>query len=129
MLRLIVAISYDKGVICCEPYEHMTGSYFATFVAEHFDRLFELAGKGVSRLWMQDGDPCQNSALAKAAIERVITKLNETYLRKLKFDGSSIKSFVVHRVNMRCARTAVTQSLKAFWANKHISKNNGREQR
>ena len=56
-------------------------------------------------------------------------KLNETYLRKLKFDGSSIKSFVVHRVNMRCARTAVTQSLKAFWANKHISKNNGREQR
>ena len=60
---------------------------------------------------------------------RIITKLNETYLRKLKFDGSSIKSFVVHRVNMRCARTAVTQSLKAFWANKHISKNNGREQR
>ena len=55
----------------CEPYEHMTGSYFATFVAEHFDRLFELAGKGVSRLWMQDGDPCQNSALEKAAIERV----------------------------------------------------------
>ena len=32
-----------------------------------------------------------------------ITKLNETYLRKLKFDGSSIKSFVVHRVNMRDA--------------------------
>ena len=71
VLRLIVAKSYDKGVICCEPYEHMTGSYFATFVAEHFDRLFELAGKGVSRLWMQDGDPCQNSALAKVAIERV----------------------------------------------------------
>ena len=71
VLRLIVAISYDTGVICCEPYEHMTCRYFATFVDEHFDRLFELAGKGVSRLWMQDGDPCQNSALAKAAIERV----------------------------------------------------------
>ena len=71
MLRLIVAISYDKGVICCEPYEHMTGSYFATFVDEHFHRLFDLAGKGDRRLWMQDGDPSQNSALAKAAIERV----------------------------------------------------------
>ena len=55
VLRLIVAISYDKGVIC----------YFATFVDEHFDRLFELAGKG------GNGDPFQNSALAKAAIERV----------------------------------------------------------
>ena len=24
VLRLLVAISYDKGVICCGPYEHMT---------------------------------------------------------------------------------------------------------
>ena len=69
MLRLLVAISYDKGVICCEPYERMTGGNFATFVDQH--RLFQLAGKGDSRLWMQDGDPSQNSALAKAAIARV----------------------------------------------------------
>ena len=71
MLRLLVAISYDKGVICCEPYEHMTGGNFATFVDQYFHCLFQLAGKGDSRLWMQDGDPSQNSALAKAAIARV----------------------------------------------------------
>ena len=71
MLRLLVAISYDKGVSCCEPYEHMTGGNFATFVDQHFHRLFQLAGKGDSRLWMQDGDPSQNSALAKEAIARV----------------------------------------------------------
>ena len=71
VLRLLVAISYDKGVICCEPYEHMTAGNFATFVDQHFHRLFQLAGKGNSRLWMQDGDPSQNSALAKAAIARV----------------------------------------------------------
>ena len=71
VLRLLVAISYDKGVICCEPYEHMTGGSFATFADQHFHRLFQLAGKGDSRLWMQDGDPSQNSALAKAAIARV----------------------------------------------------------
>ena len=41
-------------------------------------------------------------------------KITRDLLWKLKFDGSSIKSFVVHRVNMRCARTAVTQSLKHF---------------
>jgi len=62
VLRLLVAISYDKGVICCEPYEHMTGGNFATFVDQHFHRLFQLAGKGDSRLWI---------ALAKAAIARV----------------------------------------------------------
>ena len=71
VLRLLVAISYDKGVICCEPYEHMTGGNFAAFVDQHFHRLFQLAGKGNSRLWMQDGDPSQNSALAKAATARV----------------------------------------------------------
>lgn len=43
-----------------------------TFVDEHFDRLFQLAGKDVSRLWIQDGNSCQNSALVKAAIGRVI---------------------------------------------------------
>ena len=71
MLRLLVAISYDKGIICCEPYEHMTGGNFATFVHQHFHRLFQLAGKGDSRMWMQDGDLSQNSPLAKAAIARV----------------------------------------------------------
>ena len=71
MLRLQVAISYDKGVICCEPFEHTTGGKFATFIDPHFHRLFQLAGKGGSYLWMQDGDPSQNSALAKVAIPRV----------------------------------------------------------
>ena len=32
MLRLLVAISYDKGVICCEAYERMTGGNFATLL-------------------------------------------------------------------------------------------------
>ena len=71
VLRLLVAISYDKGVISREPYEHMTGGNFATFVDQHFHRLFQLAGKRNSRLWMQDGDPSRNSALAKAATARV----------------------------------------------------------
>ena len=73
-LKYIPERSKDKGVICCEPYEHMTGGNFTTFVDQHFHRLFQLAGKGDSRLWMQDGDPSQNSALAKAAIARVNSK-------------------------------------------------------
>ena len=50
--RLLVTISYDKGMIWCEPYEHMTGRYYAIFVDEQFYRLFQLSGKGVSCLWI-----------------------------------------------------------------------------
>ena len=41
------------GVICCEPYEHMRGGSLATFADQHFHRLFQLAGKGETRLWMR----------------------------------------------------------------------------
>ena len=85
VLRLLKTSSgyilYDKGVICCEPYEHMTGGNFATLVDPHFHRLFQLAGKGDSRLWMQDGDPSQNSALAKAAVARVNSTVIKLPLR------------------------------------------------
>ena len=71
VLKLMVAISYNKGVIVCQPFEKMLGSYFARFVTERFNSMFEKAGEGESRLWVQDGDPCQNSGIAKAAMERV----------------------------------------------------------
>ena len=69
VLRLIVAISYNKGVICCEPYEKMNGRYFAAFIDNHFDRLFSAADKGCTRMFLQDGDPSPNSALARAAMQ------------------------------------------------------------
>ena len=75
VVRLMVAISYNKGVICCEPYEKMTGRYFAAFIDNHFDRLFAAADKGCSRTFLQDGDPSQNSALARAAMQRTNSTL------------------------------------------------------
>ena len=57
VLPLMVASSYNKGVICCEPYEKMNGRYFAAFIHNQFDRLFEAADKGGTRTFLQDGDP------------------------------------------------------------------------
>ena len=57
VLQLMVAISYNTGVICCEPYEKMNGRYFAAFIDNHFDRLFAAADKGCTRTFLQDGDP------------------------------------------------------------------------
>ena len=68
VLRLVVAISYGKGVIICEPHEKMTGAYFSNFIGRNFNTMFQTADKGNSRIWVQDGDPSQNSATAKSAM-------------------------------------------------------------
>ena len=57
VLRLMLAISKNKGVICCEPYEKMNGRYFAAFRDKHFDRLFAAADKACTQTFLQDGDP------------------------------------------------------------------------
>ena len=68
VVKFIVAISYNKGVICCEPYERMCGHFFATSIKMNFTRLFMTADKGTNRLWIQHGDPSQNSGLARSAM-------------------------------------------------------------
>ena len=72
VLKLMVAISYGKGVIVCEPYEKMTGAYFSNFIDRNFNTMFHTVDKGNSRIWVQDGDPSQNSALAKSAMLHLI---------------------------------------------------------
>ena len=70
-MRVVVAISYGKGVIACEPYERMCGAYFADFIDRNSNRVFEDANKEGKRILIQDSDPSQNSAIAKRAMLRV----------------------------------------------------------
>jgi transposase len=72
--KFVVAITHGKGVIACEPYEHMNGAYFAQFVDDNFPDIFNAADKDTN-LFIQDGDPCQNSAAARAAMKRVKAQL------------------------------------------------------
>ena len=67
----MVAITYRKGVIVCEPYENLCGKYFSDFIDRQFDTMFEMADKGDGRIWIQDGDPSQNSAEARATMSHV----------------------------------------------------------
>lgn len=73
-VRLIVAISYGKGIVVCEPYQRMCGDYFASFIRNNFEDMFDDAGKD-SCTWIQDGDPSQNSKAAQRAMEDVNAKL------------------------------------------------------
>ena len=70
VVKLMVAISFERGVIVCEPYDKMNGKYFSDFIHRNFDSMFEVSGKGDSRIWVQDGDPSQNCADARAAMSR-----------------------------------------------------------
>ena len=73
--EVVVAISHGKGVIICQPYEKMTGAYFSNFIDRNFNTMFQTAEKGNSRIWVQDGDPSQNSALAKSGMSRANSTL------------------------------------------------------
>ena len=53
VVKLMVAITYERGVIVCEPYDKMNGKYFSDFIDRNFDSMFEIAGKGDSRIWIQ----------------------------------------------------------------------------
>ncbi len=68
-VKFVVAITHGKGVVVCEPYDKMNGEYFASFVDRNFMNMFEIADKD-SFAFVQDGDPSQNSAVAKLAMKR-----------------------------------------------------------
>ena len=69
LVKLFVGITYNEGVVLCEPYEHLSGASFAAFIEKHFNPTFTKANKNGSRLWVQDNDPSQSSRLAKNAMK------------------------------------------------------------
>ena len=72
--KFFVAISYNKEVILAERYDHLCGESFAKFVRTHFRKTFKNSGKQ-SKVWLQDGDPSQNSKKSKIAQVKVGSEL------------------------------------------------------
>jgi len=68
LARVVLAISHGKGIIAREPYERMHGAYFADFIDRNFNCTFEEMNKEEVRIFMQDSNPSQNSAIAKRAM-------------------------------------------------------------
>ena len=81
VLKLLVAISYNKGVIACHPYEKLDGQFFENLVKANLASFLRKADKGPSRLWLQDGDPRQNAAGVKKALRKLIAELLSIPLR------------------------------------------------
>ena len=75
MAKSTVAISYREGVALCEQYDKLDRHYFKDLVEREFGNMFEKENKGDSKLWIQDGDPSQNSALACCSWQTLGAKL------------------------------------------------------
>lgn len=72
--NFIVCISYGKGVVYCKPYTKMNGPFFASVIEDDFNEIYQACGKD-SRVFVQDGDPSQNSKGCKIAMVNTNTVL------------------------------------------------------
>ena len=45
VVKLMVALSYDKGVAICKAYDKLDDRYFANFIDENFESMFAVADK------------------------------------------------------------------------------------
>ena len=75
VVRMMVAVAYEKGVIICEEYGNMNGVYFSDFIRRNFIQMYGDADKDRVDYFVQDGDPSQNSQLAIDALKRVKAKV------------------------------------------------------
>ena len=67
--HFIAAIAHGKGMVLCEQYHgKLNGQNFANFVRGHFPGLFHNSSNPKGKLFLQDGDPSQNSKKAKEAM-------------------------------------------------------------
>ena len=78
VVKAMVVTMHGEGVILCEPYKTMNGAYFVKFVTDKFEALISRAGKGESRLFLQDGDPSQNSRAARDMMTNIKAELLST---------------------------------------------------
>ena len=69
--HFMVSISYGKGVYFCEQFEKMNGPYFSDFVKRRFRKLFRGSGNPSGKMFVQDGDPSQNSAAARKEMKKL----------------------------------------------------------
>lgn len=109
LLKLMVAISYKQGVVLCDEYEKLNGQYFADLVKREFPNAYRRAKKNRTRLWVQDNDPSQNSAAARAALRKIKSK--QLTIPARSPDINVIENFF-HLVRRQMERDALSMSIE-----------------
>ena len=72
----MVAIPHGKGVIKCHNYNgNINAETFADFMKENLPEMSKTRNNTKGRLFLQDGDPSQNSRMAQDAIDTIPYRL------------------------------------------------------
>ena len=109
MIKVFVAIAYGHGAVLCEQYEEqLTGQLFADFVREHFLNTFDNSSNPRGKLFLQDGDPSQNSLKAKNAISNIGARIFPIPPRSP--DINPIENFF-HLVKTKLNKDALEQNI------------------
>ena len=117
MAHFVVCIAYNKGVMLCEQYtKRFTGEYFASFIRKHFEEAFSNSANPRGKLFLQDGDPRQNSKAAKEAIDDVGARLFSIPPRSPDINPiENVFSIVSRKLDRDAIDNAITtESFKEF---------------
>ena len=72
MANFMTAIGYGKGLIVALQYfGRINADTFSTFVHEHFRSIFKKCPNPKGKLFLQEGDPSQNSCKAGSAWDKI----------------------------------------------------------
>ena len=66
-----VAILLGKEICYCKHYKKLTGKLFAEFIENNFFEIFKSSCNPTGNVFVQDGDPSQNSKAAKTALDKI----------------------------------------------------------
>ena len=117
----MVAVTYNEGVLLCEEYDKLRRHLQNNRGKEL--RMFQRA-KNASRLWIQDGDPSQNSAVARRSLKKMNAQLisipprspdvnpieNIFHIVKKKLDDDALRRRI-HREDYSAFRDRVRQTI------------------
>ena len=70
--HFMAAIAYGKGVIAEEQhFGRINADTFSSFIHEHFASMFKKCHNPKEKLFLQDGDPSQNSCKVRSAWDKI----------------------------------------------------------
>ena len=115
VLKLIVAISYGEGVILCQEYNKMDGQFFEQFILNNFVQMMHDSNKDTT-LFIEEGDPSQNSAKARKALNTVGATLLKIPPRSPDINPiENLFNIVKRKLREQAIREQITQeTFKAF---------------
>ena len=82
MARFMVAMAYGRGVISYIQYNSpINGEFCYEFIREHFPGMFQVSAIPRGKLFLQDGDPNQNSKRALEGVDSIGCRVLKTPVR------------------------------------------------